>query len=286
MLALTSDFHGESRNSAAIKKNLEKIALAGFSHVHWCHEWNGIYLYSPHEMIQIREWCGEYGFKVKGVHATAGESGCDLKDYISHNDYNRLAGVDLVKNRVDLAHCLNAEAIVLHLRLPRELLETESGRNLFFRPVLKSFDEMEPYCRTRRIKICMENLPESLPEHSCYMYDLLFNRYDEGFMGLCLDTGHALITCKDDCLMFAKRYNDRLFMIHAHDNNGEKDEHLIPFEGGFDWEGFAPLLARSPYQPPVLIESALKGDGNESLWLKKAFEEGSRFSKMAEKLRN
>ena len=286
MLALTSDFNGTSRNSSDIRKNLEKIAGAGFSHVHWSHEWNTAYQYSVYEMLQIREWCGEFGLAVKGIHACSGENNCDLKDYTSANDYNRLAGVELIKNRIDLAHCLNAGAIVLHLYLPqRHQFEKEKDRELFLRPVLKSFNELESYCKTRQIKICLENNFENSLEHSCYLYDTLFNKYDGDFLGFCFDTGHALMACGENCLEYARRYNSRLFMIHVHDNQGIYDEHLVPFAGKFYWDDFAPVLASSPYQFPVLIESAFREKGDESAWLKKAFETGSRFLAMVEKLR-
>jgi len=34
--------------------------------------------------------------------------------------------------------------------------------------------------------------------------------------------------------------------MHLHDNHGEKDEHLPPFEGSIDWENAIPLLKASP----------------------------------------
>ena len=284
-LAMTSDFHGTSRKSEEIKDALRRMARAGFSHVFWCHEWSGSYLYSAYEMLQIREWCDEFGLFVKGVHATSGEWQSDLKDYMSPNDYNRLAGVELVKNRVDLAHLLDAEAIVLHLSPPWErITRQELSLEEFFGPVLRSFDELEPYCKTRQIKLCVENGGDP-PAPSCRVFDTLFGRYDGNYMGLCFDTGHANIFCKENCLEYAERYTDRLFMIHIHDNHGEKDEHAIPFEGGFDWEGFAEVLARSPYRFPILIESVLGGEGDDTAWLARAFEAGNRFSAMVEKHR-
>jgi sugar phosphate isomerase/epimerase len=274
MLAMTSDFHKESRKREEIKVTLARIARAGFTHVHWCHEWTGYYLYSVHEMLEIREWCDELGLKVKGVHATAGEYNADLKDYTSPNEYSRLAGVELIKNRVDLAHTLNAETIVLHYKLQEQ----------DFRYALRSFDELEPYCKTRRIKICIENT-EGPPDFVRGLFDTLYKRYDRDYMGLCFDTGHAFLYCKENCLEYAERYNDRLFMMHIHDNNGKGDDHLLPFAGGFDWEGFAPVLARSPYSFPVLVESQCKEEGDDTAWLEKAFEAGRRFSAMVEKYR-
>ena len=160
------------------------------------------------------------------------------------------------------------------------------GGDCFFRYALKSFDELEPYCKTRHIKICIENATTPPPAHSRHMFDTLFEKYDENYMGLCFDTGHALMTCRENCLEYAERYNDRLFMIHTHDNHVETDEHLIPFEGGFDWEGFAPVLARSPYRFPVLLESLNRKAEDDSLWLEKAFIAGNRFLAMVQKYRS
>ncbi|MCL2472048.1 MAG: sugar phosphate isomerase/epimerase [Treponema sp.] len=285
MLAMTSDFHGESRKSAEIHGALVRIAKTGFSHVHWCHEWTGSYVYSVYEMLQIREWCGELGLAVKGVHASSGENNADLKHYVSPNEYNRLAGLELIKNRVDLAHLLDAEAIVLHLDLPWQRFEAEKDyRDHFYKNTQKSFDELESYCTSRRIRVCVENgiIP---PAHTRYMFDTLFSRYNNDYMGLCFDTGHANIMCGENRLEFAERYNDRLFMIHIHDNKGKEDEHLLPFTGSFDWEGFAPVLARSPYRFPLLVESSYREAGDDTAWLEKAFLAGSRFTTMTQKYR-
>jgi sugar phosphate isomerase/epimerase len=235
-------------------------------------------------MLQIREWCDEFGLLAKGVHATAGEHNSDLKHYVSADDYNRLAGVELVKNRVDLAHILDAEAIVLHLYLPWERFDADKDyRDLFYSYVLKSFDELEAYCKTRHIRICVENDNSTPEKHTYHMYDTLFGRYSADYMGLCFDTGHAAMICKENCLEYAEHYKDRLFMIHIHDNQGIHDEHLLPFEGCFNWEGFAPVLAHSSYNFPILMECSLRGESDESAWLEKAFAVGSRFSSMVQK---
>jgi sugar phosphate isomerase/epimerase len=276
MLAMTTDFHGTNRIGADVKGALAKIAKAGYSHVHWCHEWTGAYLYSTHEMLEIREWCDELGLKVKGLHASSGEKKSDLKDYASSNEFNRLAGVELIKNRIDLAHILDAEAIVLHLIVH---VNNEELREEDLQPVLKTLDELEPYCKTRRIKLCIENGGGPV---WCRALDTFFERYDKDYLGMCFDTGHAYLDSKENCLQYAQRYNDRIFMIHTHDNHGERDEHILPFRGGFDWEGFAKVLARSPFTLPIVIE-AYPGPGEEGddmAWLEKGLEVGNRLSAM------
>jgi sugar phosphate isomerase/epimerase len=294
MLAFTTDFSGESRSTVKIKQTLEKIARTGFTHIHWCHEWSGDYLYSVYEMFQIKAWCKELDLKVKGIHASQGVSRepfnpdnpveiftDDTKHYASLNEYNRLAGVELVKNRVDLAQALDAGAIVLHFGQPFEIFEVnEEYRNRVYCQAMKSFDELEYYCKTRGIVICLENASTTPRKHTAYELDTLFKRYDKDFLGFCFDTGHGNVACKANCLEYAERYNDRLFMIHIHDNHGERDEHILPFDGTFNWEGFAKVLARSPYELPVLMEPSYKNNGDEQEWLDKAFSVGNRFSEM------
>jgi sugar phosphate isomerase/epimerase len=289
MLAMTTDFHGESRKTQEIQDTLAKIARAGLSHVHWCHEWTGFYMYSSHEMLQIRDWCDTLGLGVKGIHASCGERGYvegALKNFASPREYNRLAGVELVKNRVDLAHVLDAGAIVLHFKLPWQRFEEDREfRDLFYRRALKSFDELEPYCTTRRIRVCVENDNAYPPPHSRYMYDTLFGRYGGDYMGLCFDTGHGNTACKENSLEYAECYRDRLFMVHIHDNHGQEDEHLLPFEADFNWEGFARVLAQSPYEFPVVMEPSFRGTGDDTAWLNKALEAGNRFSDMVQRHR-
>ena len=288
MLALTTIFNGDSNQTTEIKDALERIARAGFSHIHWVNRFLSFHIYSVYEMLQIKEWCDELKLTVKGIHAPEGELKSDLKSYVSLNQYNRLAGVEMIKNRIDMAHMLNTDSIVLHLPLPWKLFENNADlKKEFFRNALKTFDELESYCTAYRIRICVENSGSTPPEHTRYMFDTLFERYSADFVGFCFDTGHANIACKDNCLEYAERYNDRLYMIHIHDSLEGKGDHLIPFEGTFNWEGFAAVLARSPYQFPILMECTLKSEkyppGEHSDWLKKAFEAGNRFSEMVQK---
>jgi sugar phosphate isomerase/epimerase len=304
MFAFATDYNGENRNTADIKENLAKLARAGFTHVHWGHEWDGPYSYSVYEMLQIREWLDELGLKAKGVHASDGARRSrvktmyhyawrqeNIRDYTSENEYNRLAGVELIKNRVDLAHALDAENIVLHMQLPyKSFQEDPSFQDRYYTQACKSFDELVYYCKARNIRICIENLPGAPPEYQRRQFDFLFGRYDRDFLGFCFDTGHANIICSDN-LEFARRYQDRIYMVHMADNHGLSseecwedgpgmsacDEHLLPFEGSFDWEGFAPILAASPYKPPYLLEAQYKG-GDETAYLKRAIQAGERFA--------
>jgi hypothetical protein len=49
MLSITTDYRA---SSGCPKDILEEISEYGFSHIHWCHQWNTDFLYSKYEIAQ------------------------------------------------------------------------------------------------------------------------------------------------------------------------------------------------------------------------------------------
>lgn len=312
-LAVNTDFAGESTQLEQIKLTLERIAQAGFTHIHWCHEWDREYMYSTYEMQQLREWMDEYGLKSKALHSTKGSAkdvnvreGHYRKDYTSDWEYNRKAGVELIKNRVDLAAALGASEIVLHLYIPYITIQREQemegehsmgegqameeehsmeearSKEDFYACVYKSLDELMPYCLEKKVRICIENLFDMPGEYMLEAWDRLFARYPKEFLGLCYDTGHANMIWREQAPEIVGRYGDRLYAVHIHDNNGAMDSHWIPGNGSIQWEKVMETIARSAYQGPLLLElSTHELDQRE--YLRKAYEAGCRLDSLYRK---
>jgi sugar phosphate isomerase/epimerase len=53
---------------------------------------------------------------------------------------------------------------------------------------------------------------------------------------------------------------ERVATTHIHDNHGEKDEHLLPYEGTIDWDASLAAIAAAPEQVAIVLE--LKGQPN------------------------
>jgi sugar phosphate isomerase/epimerase len=48
---------------------------------------------------------------------------------------------------------------------------------------------------------------------------------------------------------------DLAVSVHLHDNHGEKDEHLPPYDGTIDWGAAIPLLKTTPIENfPIVLE--------------------------------
>lgn len=280
-LAISTDFMGEPPELEQLQSTLRQIKEAGFTHIHWCHEWEGDYIYSSFEMQQIREWMEEYGLQGKALHATKGtRRNVNLRrehyrrDYTSDWEYNRKAGVELIKNRVDMAACLSVHEIVLHLYAPHfTILERPQIKEDFYACVCRSFDELMPYCLEKDVRICLENLFDMPGEYMLEIWDRLFAKYPAEYLGLCFDTGHANIVWGQKTPDIMAKYQDRIYAVHLHDNDGSVDFHRLPKEGNIAWESVMNVLAHSPYEGPLLLE-VNSYDPDPAAFLKKAYQAG------------
>lgn len=241
--------------------SLRAIAEAGFSHLHWSHQWYTDFMYSIPELAQIRRWLKGYNLQVLDLHASAGQE----KRWDAPEEYRRLAGVELVRNRLEMAAYLGAEAIVLHA-YPNIALETQS----------RSLAELEPYARLLGVRIALENLFEGNQAN----LTSLFNEFAPDFLGLCYDTGHGNMVLEG--MEFLDTWKERLAVLHLHDNDGINDQHKLPFQGTVDWERFIRILDHSAYRGPVNLECTMGNhkDMPDDVFLQAAYQAGARLQAM------
>jgi len=255
MLSIATDY---ARDTGDPSSYLKHIAEAGFSHIHWCHQWNTDFLCSRWEVEQIQKWLGECGLQLLDLH---GSAGCE-KGWASPQEYQRLAGVELVRNRVEMTAALSADVVVMHVPA-----DPDSAA------VRRSLDALEPFCRERNVRIAIEN--GSFPT-----IQRLLSEYSPEYLGLCYDSGHGH---KDgDGLDHLDGLKDRLICVHCHDNDGAGDDHNLLFLGTVDWNRLARIIAESAYTKCVNMEVGMARSGvqDERAFLSKAFETGVAFSRM------
>lgn len=260
MLSITTDYLQDIGNPSPYLKN---IADAGFTHIHWCHQWNTDFLYSKYEIEQIKKWFIEYGLQLLDTHGSAGKE----KRWVSDYEYQRLAGVELVKNRIDMTSKLSGGVVIMHVPSDPDSV-----------PIRKSLDEIQPFAKERGIRIAIEN--GNFPT-----IRKLLSEYDPSFLGHCYDSGHG--NEDGDGLDNLDPIKDRLISVHINDSNRNDDPHILPFMGTIDWERLARIMAESSYTKCVSMEILMKRSGfdDESLFLKSAFDAGTKLANMIDQYR-
>jgi len=262
-LSVTTDY---ARSTGCPEEDLRRIAEAGFSHVHWCHQWNTDFLYGDAEIAQIDAWMKQFGLALTDLHASDGVE----KRWVSPREYERLAGVELVANRIAMTARLGGDVIIMHLGKEPE---DNAPRAVFWMQLWKSLDTLEPIARRHGVRIAVEN--GEFPA-----IRKVLDRYAANYVGLCYDCGHGNLI--DDGLEQVDALRDRLISVHLHDNDGTGDQHNILFTGTIDWQRLAAILAASAYKKPVSMEVSMRNSPikDETAFLAKTFETGTVFAGM------
>lgn len=283
-LSITTDYVTDRGDPSTY---LRQIADAGFTHIHWCHHWKSDFLYSRSEIEQIGRWLSEFNLELNDVHGSEGVE----KFWYSPREYARQAGVELVRNRLEFAARLGADAVVMHV-YPDSVAPGHLGPfdTLMFQ-LRRSLDELEPTARDLGVKIAVENLIDfvGVQEGAAQIdsardnFDLietLFAEYAPDFLSLCYDSGHANLGC--DRMERLDAVKERLDVLHLHDNDGTRDDHRLLFQDSINWVRLAELIASSSYTKPLSFEVTIHQTGiqSETEFLKRARETGSQFAAM------
>lgn len=73
--------------------------------------------------------------------------------------------------------------------------------------------------------------------------------------GLTFDVGHANLLGAEALEGFITTLNDKIFLIHIHDNDGKRDQHQAIGEGTVDFHKLFGLLTQNGINVPLSIES-------------------------------
>jgi sugar phosphate isomerase/epimerase len=100
------------------------------------------------------------------------------------------------------------------------------------------------------VRFAIENTPVDSGRVSVIL-DIV-DRYPADRVGVCLDVGHAHI--EENLLSAVRAAGPRLIHVHASDNRGEKDEHLVPGKGAIPWNSVTAALRETGFDGPFTVE--------------------------------
>jgi sugar phosphate isomerase/epimerase len=154
---------------------------------------------------------------------------------------------------VDTCVAVGAPTMVVHLSSGDQAPPpTDMGRG--------RFAELVSYAAGKGVKIAFEN------QRKLGNLAWAFEEFSaEDGVGFCWDCGH------EGCFTPGRRYmplfGDRLICTHIHDNEGiyDKDSHLIPFDGGLDFDYVASALRGADPTVPLVLELKRKATPYEDM---------------------
>ena len=103
------------------------------------------------------------------------------------------------------------------------------------------------YIKDKDITVCLENLGSVVDGIDRILY--LIDSVGSDKLGICLDTGHLNLQKDKDQRRFILMAGKRLRALHIADNEGERDQHMMPFtRGNIDFVSVVRALKEIGYE--------------------------------------
>jgi sugar phosphate isomerase/epimerase len=250
---------------------LDRIVEAGFHQIEIFGAPEHLNYRDPNHVRDVAQWFSDFGVALHSLHAPpysepgSGRRGGFAISVAYTQRRLRIDSMDEIKRTIEVAERLPFRFLVLHLALEHD----EYGLDRFD-AAFTSLEHLRIFAKERGVSLLLENAPGEINTPARLGEFLDYTHLSN--VGICFDTGHAHLAGNEREAFGVLR--DRIASIHLHDNRGEKDDHLLPLEGGIDWPGLMPELsgAKSKSGEDLCAFLELQDHGPDSIPLQRVRE--------------
>lgn len=164
--------------------------------------------------------------------------------------------MEKMKKSIRATYLLGCKYWVIHPVMPFGIDDIKGGHQE--KTLQINLDFMKSLLKTAKeygVTVCLENTP--FPDFSLatprQVLSLVDKINDDNFR-ICLDTGHVTMAGDLSAGESVRLLADKIKVLHIHDNGGQKDEHLPPFEGVTDWQDFTAALKEVGFDGVLSLE--------------------------------
>ena len=154
----------------------------------------------------------------------------------------RIEAMDELKRAIDVAEELPFSRMIFHMGGSRETADPRKRDAAF-----SSLEHLILHAKHVGVTICVENTTSEMGSPA-YLRSFIDETRLTG-LRVNFDVGHAHLADGPEENRVAEGFEPVRELVagtHIHDNHGEKDEHLPPYEGSIDWDAAVKLLKTAP----------------------------------------
>jgi sugar phosphate isomerase/epimerase len=163
----------------------------------------------------------------------------------------RIEAMDELKRAIDVADELPFSRMIFHMGGTRETSDPRKRDAAF-----SSLEHLILHAGHTGVTICVENTTSEMGDPA-YLRAFVDETRLTG-LRFNFDIGHAHLADGPEEERIEKAFaplRELVAGVHLHDNHGEKDEHLPPFDGTIDWAAATKMLKTSPdANLPLVLE--------------------------------
>jgi sugar phosphate isomerase/epimerase len=154
----------------------------------------------------------------------------------------RIEAMDEFKRAIDVAEEVPFPRMILHMGGSREVADPRKRDAAF-----STLEHLVLHAKHVGVTLCVENTVSEMGQPN-YLRAFVDETRLTG-LRFNFDIGHAHLGDGEESERVEKAFEpmrELVASVHLHDNHGEKDEHLPPFDGSIDWENAIPILKAAP----------------------------------------
>ena len=154
----------------------------------------------------------------------------------------RIEAMDELKRVIDVAEDLPYSRLILHMGGSRETADPRKRDAAF-----SSLEHLVLHAHHAGVTIAVENTTSEMGDPA-YLRAFVDETRLTG-LRFNFDIGHAFLADGPESERIEKGFaplRELAVSAHIHDNHGEKDEHLPPYDGSIDWESVVKALKSAP----------------------------------------
>jgi len=165
----------------------------------------------------------------------------------------RIEAMDEFKRAIDVSEDLRFSRMVLHMGGSRETADPRKRDAAF-----STLEHLVLHAHHAGVTLAVENTTSEMGDPA-YLRAFVDETRLTG-LRFNFDVGHAHLADGPAEERLQKSFapmKELIASVHLHDNHGDKDEHLLPYEGSIDWGAAIPLLKSAPNGDgalPVVLE--------------------------------
>jgi sugar phosphate isomerase/epimerase len=209
---------------------------------------------------ELAEWLSDTRLTLHSVHAPIFE-GMQNGRWVgafsnaSSDESRRKAAVAETEAAIAIAAHIPFQFLVLHLGVPGSE-QTNAGDNRA-EAARRSVAEIADAAARADVRVAIEVIPNALSD-AATLAALIEEQLDGLDVGVCLDYGHAHLM--GDLGEAIEALSGHLWTTHVHDNGGQRDDHLAPYQGTIDWNAAMMETQKIGYDGRLMFEVADTGD--------------------------
>lgn len=162
----------------------------------------------------------------------------------------RIEAMDELKRVIDVAEDMPFARLILHMGGSRETADPRKRDAAF-----SSLEHLTLHAKHVGVTICVENTTSEMGAPA-YLRSFIDETRLTG-LRVNFDIGHAYLADGPEEERIPNAFEpvkELIASAHIHDNHGEKDEHLPPYDGAIDWPASLKLLRTAPAEFPLTLE--------------------------------